>query len=97
MSVLAPGPFLAGMMIVLDQGPLEVEAMDEVIERTAMMMDGMRELIGEGTVMRNARESIILWYVLHLSVQPNCLCVYCMQDDLLSMMFFCRPHLQLLL
>lgn len=61
MSVLDLGLDLMGMMIIPDQGHLEVEAMAEVIERTAMMMEGMRELISEETGMRNARESIILW------------------------------------
>ena len=98
MSSPVLGPFLVGMMIALDQGPLEVEAMGEVIERTAMMMNGMRELISEGTVMRNAIENIILWYIFTslFCVQSDFLWVY-MPDNFISMIFFCRPHLQLLL
>lgn len=51
---------LADVMIDLDQGPLEVEVMEEVKERIAMMMIAMKELKSEGIVKRNVNESIIL-------------------------------------
>ena len=51
------------VMIVLDQDHLEVEAMDEVIVRTAMMMVGMIKLRSEGIVKRNISGNIILWSV----------------------------------
>lgn len=72
--VLAPGlapilihvlvPNLMDMMIVQDQGPLEVEAMAEAIERTAMLTVDMRGVKSVGIVKRND-VSIILWYVLN--------------------------------
>jgi hypothetical protein len=58
----APG--LGGVMITLDQGLLEEEAMVEVIERTAMMMIDMKGLISEGSVKTSVIVSNILWYAL---------------------------------
>lgn len=53
---------LVDVMIVLDRGHLVVEAMVEVIERTAMMMVDMSELRSEGTVKRGVSGSTMLWY-----------------------------------
>lgn len=55
----APG--LGGMMITLDQGPLEHEAIVELIARTATMMIDMRGWISEGSVKRSVIASNILW------------------------------------
>jgi len=78
----APGP--GGMMIVLDRGPLAVEAMVEVIERTATMMIGMRGLISEGSVKRSVIVSSMLWYALTVNMYFGIRCIvsliYCMID-----------------
>lgn len=94
MSVLDLGPDLVGMMIVPDRDHLEVEAMAEVIERTAMMMEGMRGPINEETGMRDARENIILWYVLMsaLNLSPSGVFYFSYFDNFLSMiLFFAGP------
>lgn len=55
-------PNLMDMMIVQDQGPHEVEVMVEVIEKTAILIVGMREVKSEGIVKRGG-VIIIQWYV----------------------------------
>lgn len=57
--------------ITIDQGPLEVEAMAEVIERIALMMLEMKGLRGDGTAKRGITESLILLYDSLLCVLVN--------------------------
>ena len=52
---------LVHVMITLDQGRLEVEAMVEVIERTALMMLDMKGVRSGGTAKRSVIVNIILW------------------------------------
>ncbi|MCH86566.1 putative RNA-binding protein, partial [Trifolium medium] len=62
---LVPVPNLVDMMIIQNLGLLEVEAIVEVIGKTAMLIIDMIEVKDAGTVMINISESIILWYVLN--------------------------------
>lgn len=57
--------------ITIDRGPLEVEAMAEVIERIALMMLEMKGLRGDGTAKRGITESLILLYDSLLCVLVN--------------------------
>lgn len=59
---------LVDVMTVLDQGPLEVEVMVEVNERTVMRMVNMRGLKGGETVRRSGIEGITQWYVCNYIV-----------------------------
>lgn len=62
------GLSLVGVMIVLDQGLLEVEAMEEIIEKIVMKKIDMKGLRGEGIGKRNESVNIILWYVFLVTV-----------------------------
>lgn len=57
--------------ITIGQGPLEVEAMAEVIERIALMMLEMKGLRGDGTAKIGITESLILLYDSLLCVLVN--------------------------
>ena len=62
-----PAPNLVDMMIIQDQGLLEVEAIVEAIEKTAMMTVDMIEVKDVGIVRKNVSVSIIRWYVLDVT------------------------------
>jgi hypothetical protein len=53
------------MMIIQNLGLLEVEAIVEVIGKTAMVIIDMIEVRDAGTMMINISGSIIPWYVLN--------------------------------
>lgn len=55
------GLSLVGVMVVLDQGLLEVEVMDEIIERIVMKIIDMKGLRGEEIGKRNESVNIIQW------------------------------------
>jgi hypothetical protein len=62
---LVPVPNLVDMMIIQNLGLLEVEAIVEVIGKTAMVIIDMIEVRDAGTMMINISGSIIPWYVLN--------------------------------
>jgi hypothetical protein len=62
---LVPVPNLVDMMIIQNLGLLEVEAIVEVIGKTAMVIIDMIEVRDAGTVMINISGSIFPWYVLN--------------------------------
>lgn len=62
------GLSLVGVILILDQDLLEVEAMDEIIERIVMMTIAMKGLRGEEIEKRNETVSIIQWYSFLVSV-----------------------------
>lgn len=63
--ILIPDLNLVDMMTIQDLGPLEVEAMVEVIRQIAILTVDMTKAKDVGIVMINVSESIILWYVVN--------------------------------
>lgn len=63
--ILIPDLNLVDMMTIQDLGPLEVEAMVEVIRQIAILTVDMTKAKDVGIVMINVSGSIILWYVLN--------------------------------
>ena len=63
--ILIPDLNLVDMMTIQDLGPLEVEAMVEVIGKIAILTVDMTKVKDVGIVMINVSGSIILWYVLN--------------------------------
>ena len=64
--ILIPDLNLVDMMTIQDLGPLEVEAMVEVIRQIAILTVDMTKAKDVGIVMINVSESIILWPHLQL-------------------------------